>query len=598
MKRPPRVKQLIHNGILIPEYRPEGFSINHRGQETKLNPEQEEMAVNWVKKLETEYVKDPVFVRNFFRDFSKALGLEDAAPGDFDFSEIKRWVNQQKAIREQMSREERKRLAEERKRIREKNKEKYGYAIIDGEKVEIGNYMAEPASIFMGRGKHPLRGRWKAGIRYSDVILNLSPDAPTPKTPTGEIWGGRTFEPTALWVAKWKDRFSEKTKYIWIADSARLKQVREKEKFDNARILEVNIERVREHILNNLDSEDPVRRQVSTAAYLIDVLKLRVGDEKESDEADTVGATTLRGSHVKINSDNTVKFDFVGKDFVRWVKTIELPPQVVKNLKEFIGKSNEQIFTGVRSDLVNEFLNEAMPGLTAKVFRTYHATKIVSDYLGENRPSPDAADSEKKYVATMANLQAAVACHHKRKLPTKWKESLARKGESLHSLNLKLLELREKHRLSAAQETEKFHRRVLKRNGRLNSMRNRLEKLMRKRPTTSRRRQATSLRKLIAAERKALKAMKNDFKEKRKRREGAFTKMAERLQGRIEAAEGKLDLAKATKNYNLGTSLKSYIDPRTYAHWAKEVGYDWRQIYPKSLQRKFSWVEKKQNTNH
>jgi hypothetical protein len=48
---------------------------------------------------------------------------------------------------------------------------------------------------------------------------------------------------------------------------------------------------------------------------------------------------------------------------------------------------------------------------------------------------------------------------------------------------------------------------------------------------------------------------------------------------------------KATRDYNLRTSLKSYIDPRAYYEWGRKVGYDWKLYYPKALQKKFSWVE-------
>ena len=50
---------------------------------------------------------------------------------------------------------------------------------------------------------------------------------------------------------------------------------------------------------------------------------MRVGDEKDTeDEAASVGATTLRVEHMKI-SGNKIKFDFLGKDSVRWKKTLE-----------------------------------------------------------------------------------------------------------------------------------------------------------------------------------------------------------------------------------------------------------------------------------
>ncbi|MEM2958935.1 MAG: hypothetical protein QW261_11615, partial [Candidatus Jordarchaeaceae archaeon] len=86
------MKQLIHNGILFPQYDYKGFSILFKGKRIKLEPKQEEMAVAWVKKLGTEYVDDPVFVKNFFNDFGAALGLGKVSPEDFDFSEIIKYV--------------------------------------------------------------------------------------------------------------------------------------------------------------------------------------------------------------------------------------------------------------------------------------------------------------------------------------------------------------------------------------------------------------------------------------------------------------------------------------------------------------------------
>ena len=519
MAEPPKIMQLAHSGVLIPAYEPQKFTIGYRGTKLVLTPEQEEIALAWVKKLGTDYVKDPVFVKNFAHDFSKALGVDHSSKiDDFDFSEIHRWVEGEKVKKEGMSREEKKKLAETRKKIREVNKEKYGYAILNGERVEIGNYTVEPPCIFMGRGEHPLRGRWKSRVGYRDIVLNLSPDAQAPEVPDGSEWGGREFDPSALWVAKWRDRLTGKMKYVWIADSARFKQEREIIKFNEALELEQLVEKIRRHIESNLTSDDITRRKVATVAYLIDALKLRVGDEKDKDEADTVGAVTLRGSHIKIDESGNVKFDFLGKDSVRWVKTIKLPPQVVNNLRSFIRKPREPVFSGVRSEMVNAFLGEVTPWLTAKVFRTYHASKVVRDYLAKDELRPEDPEFKKKYTATMANLEAAVTCNHKRKLPKNWEESLKKKEERLKALKARLREVRKK-------------------------------------PPSKMR-----------------------------------AKRIESLLKKIEAAEVKVKLAKATRDYNLGTSLKSYIDPRIYAKWAKELGYDWKNIYPKSLQRKFGWA--------
>ena len=515
-----KIEKLKHNGVLVPTYELHGFTIRYNGKRLKLIPDQEEMAVAWVKKLGTDYVKDPVFVKNFVVDFSKALGFENPARiDDFDFSEIIRWVEAEKAKKEAMSREEKKKLAEARKGVREKNKQRYGYAEVNGEVIEIGNYTVEPSSIFMGRGKHPLRGRWKPRVNYEDIILNLSPDAPTPTPSSGGHWKERVFDPHAVWIAKWQDKLRGGLKYLWIADTARFKQEREIEKFNKARELEGLVGRVRQYIEENLASEDIAQRKVATVCYIIDNLKMRVGDERDKDEADTIGATTLRGSHIKIDGSGLVKFDFLGKDSVRWRSIIKPPTQVVNNLRSFIGEPRALIFSGVRSEHVNTFLGQVVPGLTAKVFRTYHASKVVREKLAGSKVRPEAQDFEKSYVAKLSNLEAAITCHHKRKLPKNWKESVGKKVDRLKALEAKLKEVRGMPRSRAR------------------------------------------------------------------------TKRIKSLRRRIRAARLKVNLAKATRDYNLGTSLNSYIDPRLYVGWAKEVSHDWKKIYSKTLQRKFAWAD-------
>jgi DNA topoisomerase-1 len=67
-------------------------------------------------------------------------------------------------------------------------------------------------------------------------------------------------------------------------------------------------------------------------------------------------------------------------------------------------------------------------------------------------------------------------------------------------------------------------------------------------------------------------------------------KKTESLATRIEKAKLDVELTKLTKEYNLGTSLKSYIDPRAYVKWAKSVDFSLDKFYPKTLRKKFSWA--------
>ena len=174
------MNQLIHHGIIIPRFQAKGYSLEIKGERIPLSREQEEMAVAWVKKLGTDYVKDKIFIQNFLIDFSQILHRNSLKLDDLDFSEIQNHLFEEKNQKLMMSKKEQKRAAQERKLFREANREKYGYATVDGIKVEIANYMAEPSSIFIGRGNHPLRGHWKRGPEENDITLNLSPDASVP----------------------------------------------------------------------------------------------------------------------------------------------------------------------------------------------------------------------------------------------------------------------------------------------------------------------------------------------------------------------------------------------------------------------------------
>jgi len=546
------MKSLTHSGVMVTAYEPKGYSVKHAGRVIKLAPEQEEMAVAWVRKLGTDYAKDPVFEANFFEDFSNALGVGKASAKDFDFSEIEAAVNKERAAKEAMPKEQKKKQAADRKVVREANKSKYGQAVVDGEAVDLSNYVVEPSSIFMGRGQHPLRGRWKRGATYSDITLNLSPDA---KRPPGK-WKEVVWNPEFLWIARWDDSLRGKEKYVWLAETSPLRQKKEQAKFDKAVELAKKYDAIMKHIVGSLSDEDEKRRKVATVCYLIDALNIRVGDEKGEDEADTVGATTLTNKNVIVKGGNTVEFDFLGKDSVRMQRELELPSEVVRNLKEFVADAEKRagregkamLFDGVRSEGVRAFLDEVAPDVTAKVFRTFHSTQAVEEYLAKNPVKPDDDEDYKRYVAAMANLQAAIVCNHKRKLPKNWEESLRKKEDALLRLEQRLEEARKKAKEKAAAD--------------------------------------------MAKAKKELIASVKSGKDAKARKPAARRDPAAKAKEALERARLRLKALQATKDYNLNTSLKNYIDPRVYKRWADKVCFDWTKYYPKTMQKKFSWVEK------
>ena len=589
------MKQLYHNGVLVPpRYEGKGLTIEVKGKTIELTPDQEEMVVAWAKKIGTPYVEERIFAKNFHRDLSKKLGIK-VKPGDVDYSKVLCFAEKERAQKVNLSREEKRRLAARRKAQRETNKERYGYASVDGVQMEVANYTVEPSSIFIGRGRHPLRGRWKEGPREEDIELNLSPDAPSP---LGK-WKTIVWQPDAMWIARWQDKLTGKMKYVLFSDSSILKQRKDIEKFKRARQLHSNLVQIQRHIWKNLDANDLRRRKTATVCFLIDKLKIRVGDEKDPDEADTVGASTLRPEHVRFNGDYTVTFNFLGKDSIPHVFRVKLHENVVRNLNEFAANARSTLFEGVDSKQVSEFLKEAMSDLSAKVFRTYYASEAVKTKLDTAAVKLEDFEYVKKYFATMANLEAAKVCNHRRTIPKNWKFSLGKKKTRLNILKIRAKKARMKLRQRINELEERHVERLRKEEEKLKATKEKLK--VHRRQFADRRQQGKPVRALkrrIRLQRDTVTRQKQQLKELKTKHAAQMKKLRQRLESRMQrdkAAIDKLKLRIETQkescDYNLRTSLKSYIDPRIYYECGKQVDYDWKRYYPRSLQRKFSWVE-------
>ena len=543
---------LEHRGVAFPpEYQSRGIGIIIRGERFILNRDQEELIYAWAKKKNTHYIQDPIFQSNFLNDL-RALLPDKLRSIDFineiDFSEAFRLVDHENAMKEaeiqrikNLPKDEKRKISLRKKEERERLKAIYGKAIVDGVEVEIANWLVEPPGLFMGRGQHPLRGKWKPRVKPQDVILNLGEKAPVPEG----AWKDIVHDHTSTWLATWIEKITGKRKYVWLHDSAVLRQSNDKEKYDKAKKLEKYIGKVQKQIIRiMLNSNNINQKKVATVCYLIFKLAMRVGDEKDPDEADTVGASTLRVEHIKFpekNGKQLIEFNFLGKDSVPWQKTLEVNSQdtrgLYNNLKLFMnGKEHSSpIFDGITSSKVNIFLRSIdpknVPGLTAKVFRTYIATKTVKEELLDPkiRVNKNSSEVEKIYVMKMANLKAAITCNHKKGIDPK--NPASRKA------------------------LEKFEE----------ALRNKEESIKR-------------IRSDIAA-----KKWKTEIQKKR-------------LEDRLEKLEMHLKLQKETRDYNLGTSLRNYIDPRVMRAWLNYVQLDWRKIYTTTLQRKFKWVDDYSNS--
>ncbi len=540
-------KTLQHNGILFPPpYESHGIKVKIKGESVPLSLDQEEMIYQWAKKKNTPYVQDKIFQKNFTADFTKTLNskFKNLSYSDIDFSHAYKLVDKEADQKEMMSKEDKKKLASKRKELREKLKEEYGKAVIDGNVVEVANYMAEPSGIFIGRGDHPMRGKWKPRVSPKDVILNLGKDA---KIPKGD-WGKIIHDQNSMWLASWTDELTQKRKYVWLSDSAGIKQERDKAKYDKAKNLAQSIEKIKDRMVKDMNSKDNKMKKIATACYLIYRTAMRVGDEKDPEEADTVGATTLRKEHIELTGKD-IKFDFLGKDAVRWQETVPAvghDKTFHDNLKELVSnkKPSDEIFDKITSRHVNEYFGSIVKGLTAKVFRTYLASTVVTKYLRENQIPKSVSNTEKLYHAKLANLEAAKMCNHKRTIPKNFEESLQKKREIL----------KKAEKINPAEKTLII-----------------LKKIESSKPNTEKQKQAKEKR--IKTLNQTIKKQKQNHKE------------------RIEKLKLQVDLTTKTRDYNLGTSLRNYIDPRVFKSWTDEVGAEWEKLYTSALQKKFLWVK-------
>ncbi|MBC7131269.1 DNA topoisomerase I, partial [Candidatus Bathyarchaeota archaeon] len=192
--------------------------------------------------------------------------------------------------------------------------------------------------------------------------------------------------------------------------------------------------------------------------------------------------------------------------------SIKAPPAVIRNIQHFASTCKEYLFEGINSKKVARFLSEKMKGLTAKVFRTWRTTKAVREYLESCSVDKNDEEYVKQFHAKLANLEGAKVANHKRKIPDKFEERLAKKEARLKELMQQLEE---------------------------------------------------------------------------KQKQG---KKVDSLIKRIEKTKLDIALMKETKEWNLATSLRSYIDPRVYAQWAAKVEFNLEKLYPKSLRKKFKWA--------
>jgi len=558
-------KSLDHNGILFPPpYKQHHVKILYDGRPVDLDPQQEELASFYAMKLETPWVKKKAFNKNFFAEFRRLLierKAEIRHPEICDFKKLNFRPIYEHHMREREAEKQRKKAPAYRAKLKQDKAdldEIYGYAIVDGVREKVGNYRVEPPGLFLGRGDHPKAGMLKKRLRPSQITINIGHGSALPPCPVpGEQWGAIVHDPTVTYIAKWVENINQSHKMVYLHASSRFKGQADMAKYDKARKLKTHIGRIRADYERKLKSPQLSHRQLATCMYIIDRLSIRVGNEKDTDEeADTVGVCSFRVEHLskfERTEDGLCKvtLDFLGKDSMRYLNTVDLPQLVYKNMRQFTRnkKADQDVFEKIDPSMINDYLKSHMDGLSAKVFRTHNASvtleqelqKLENFQLADQRANitVDSTVHEKKYFYDVCNKEVAILCNHKRTVNQEsFNKSTARLDEKIEKAEAKIKELNRKIALASGRAKPK--------NSEERSWSN-------KDPDT--------------------------FRGQRDRK---------------QAALDKLKMNKSLKHENkevaLGTSKINYMDPRITVAFCKRMELPIEKVFNKALLDKFPWA--------
>jgi len=559
-------KRLDHNGICFPPpYEQHHVKINYQGNPVELNAQQEELATFYAVMLESDWVKKKSFNINFFREFR--IELKNAKEDkyrhtyitnfkDIDFRPIYEYAMKKKELEK-----EKKKDPEYRSKLKADKAamdEVFGYAIVDGVREKVGNYMVEPPGLFRGRGDHPKAGMLKKRLKPSQIILNIGKNKAIPPCPIpGEHWGGVVHDPTVTYIAKWVENINQAHKMVYLHASSRFKGQADMAKYEKARALKKHIGSIRRDYTKKLLSNSRATRQLATCVWIIDILSIRVGNEKDTDEeADTVGVCSFRAEHLtefKKSDDGVYKItlDFLGKDSMRYLNTVEIPKIIFHNLRIFVkGKKKEaNVFEKVDPSMVNEYLKSMMDGLSAKVFRTHNASVCLQQELARTKKfklaqgitdiTRQSAIHEKKYFYDTCNKQVAILCNHKRTVnEEKFGESSARMDQKIKK---------------AQKIVKEFKRRLKLARG-----------------------------KVAEPSQEEAKYINHD--------PAVVKKQLQKKEHTLQKLKMNKNLKIENKEVALGTSKINYMDPRVTVAFCKRMELPIEKVFNKALLDKFPWA--------
>jgi DNA topoisomerase IB len=185
------------------------------------------------------------------------------------------------------------------------------------------------------------------------------------------------------------------------------RELRDKLKFDRVATAALRLPEARAQVASDLGRGGmPVERAAATAVRLLDLGYFRIGNDAYADANGSFGLTTLERRHVRRHGTG-LAFRFVGKSGIEHHVLID-DPQVIEALQvmrrrpggeRLLAWRNGSGWVDLASGTVNAYLAEVFGGdITAKDFRTWHATVIAAEVLALSGEKGTSAASRKRAI--------------------------------------------------------------------------------------------------------------------------------------------------------------------------------------------------------
>ena len=549
-------KSLTHNGVLFPQsFESKGFN---KIDNIEISLLAEEMLWKYSPYMFNRFKNDEVFIKNVWTDLKPQLPKElqnKEFPKDF----TKLFVAMQVASENLKLQKSEYNKSHKKEIEKEKNerKEKYGFCYKNGKKTEVGNFVTEGSRWFISRGD--LRGRWVSSVNAEDVEINSSEKVPC--TQEGHNWKKVELRDTD-YIATYKINIGFGTayvdKFVWLSANSEDKQKDNEHKYEKARKLLLKIDEIEKTVLKDVQSKNKLKRENALITYVVLTYGIRIGNDLGEDnfrDKNVRGASTLCVENMKLENNNKIHLEFIGKDSVPYNETMEIEPIVYEQFsKQLSGKkSSDKIYDLATSSTVNAYLKSIYDGeITVKLFRTAKASGLLAKEI-QKREWKNLTDKEFKNNLMKCCLQTSLLLNHHKTVTEEQKEKATKSAENkIESAKnaLKRTEESAEKKLAKLKKAKKDFKDCL--------------------------------------EGKLLEEKLNEIKIKEKELKDKISKAEKKYEDTLKEVEFK----QSALDINLGTALNAYSQPKLPISLCKYADKDPSLIYSKAQLKKFEWANK------